>query len=144
MANLNRELRKEYFKKLQDLKESFNEKEKIKVGDKVKIDPLTNDPINKEGQTGKVIKIDKDIVTVEFKDNKVGKYVIEVVDKKESFDKEEIKEDNTMSNSSALHTKKISKKEDRGNNLAHEIQKANPQLNSGDIQKIIEYIHDYK
>ncbi|UGU15180.1 hypothetical protein LS482_16025 [Sinomicrobium kalidii] len=54
--------------------------EEIHLNQTVKIDPfLTNDPYNKRGETGKVIKIEgseNNVVTVEFSDGTTGLYDI--------------------------------------------------------------------
>ncbi len=68
----------------------------VKVGQKVNIPKnLTSDPANKQGESGKVTSIDKDIITVKFSDGASGKYSSDVFEKtkigdgskKESFEK---------------------------------------------------------
>jgi hypothetical protein len=53
--------------------------ESVEVGKTVTIPKdLTTDPINKQGKSGKVIKVTDDVVEVKFDDNKVGKYKSEI------------------------------------------------------------------
>lgn len=47
----------------------------VRIGQEVKIPAnLTSDPLKKQGELGKVLSIDKDIVTIKFSDGKSGKY----------------------------------------------------------------------
>lgn len=47
----------------------------MKTGQIVKVDEfLTTDPYEKKGQSGEIIAVENDIVTVEFSDGVIGKY----------------------------------------------------------------------
>ena len=74
---------KEKGKKTEDIsKESRSEFKNIRVGQEVKIpNGLTTDPLNKQGESGKVTSTNKYITTVKFSDGTSGKYSSDIFEK---------------------------------------------------------------
>jgi hypothetical protein len=81
-------------------KEEDDNKSKLKINDRVKIPiNLTSDPHNRQGQEGKIIKVDEknDEVTVEFENGGSGRYQLDAVNKIKDSDKDDSGENKGIS-----------------------------------------------